>query len=59
MSGGAGEPGSDGELGSDGEPITGMRRAVVTKRVDSGEADLSEIRQLAAAAGYEVVDELT
>ncbi|SFR48851.1 GTPase HflX [Halorubrum sodomense] len=53
MSGGAGEPGSDGE------PITGMRRAVVAKRVDSGEADLSEIRQLAAAAGYEVVDELT
>ncbi len=35
------------------------RRAVVAKRVDSGEADLSEITQLARAAGYEVVGELT
>ncbi|GAB3692984.1 HflX GTPase family protein [Halorubrum pallidum] len=35
------------------------RHAVVAKRVDSGDADLTEISQLAAAAGYEVVDELT
>ncbi len=34
-------------------------RAIVAKRVDSGSADLSELRELAAAAGYTVVDELT
>ena len=47
----------------DGSPApaagTDARRAIVAKRVDSGEADLSEIRQLAAAAGYEVVGELS
>ncbi|MFW5916974.1 MAG: GTPase HflX [Halorubrum sp.] len=41
-----------------GAPPT-ERRAVVAKRVDSGTADLSEISQLAAAAGYEVVGELS
>ncbi|WP_152041271.1 GTPase HflX [Salinigranum salinum] len=35
------------------------RRAVVAKRVDDGSADLSEIRDLARAAGYEIVGELT
>ncbi len=35
------------------------RRAIVAKRVDSGDADLGEIRNLAAAAGYEVVGELS
>jgi len=45
--------------------VTGQRepeereRAVVAKRVDSGRADTTEIRNLARAAGYEVVDELT
>jgi GTP-binding protein HflX len=34
-------------------------RAIVAKRVDSGVADTEEIRQLAEAAGYEVVAELT
>jgi GTP-binding protein HflX len=34
-------------------------RAVVGKRVDTGDAELSEIRELARAAGYEVVGELT
>jgi GTP-binding protein HflX len=34
-------------------------RVVVAKRVDSGVADLSEIRDLAESAGYEVVGELT
>ena len=34
-------------------------KAVLAKRVDSGVADLSELRDLAAAAGYEVVGELT
>ena len=34
-------------------------KAVLAKRVDSGTADLSELRDLAAAAGYDVVDELT
>ena len=34
-------------------------RAIVAKRVDSGSADLSELQELAAAAGYTVVDELT
>ena len=35
------------------------RRAIVAKRVDAGDADLTEIRRLAAAAGYDVVGELT
>ncbi|WP_418283113.1 GTPase HflX [Halorubrum sp. DTA98] len=35
------------------------RRAVVAKRVDSGEADLTEITQLAVSAGYDVVGELS
>jgi len=45
--------------------VTGQRepgtreRAVVAKRVDSGRADTTEIRNLARAAGYEVVGELT
>ncbi|MFU1781411.1 GTPase HflX [Haloarcula japonica] len=34
-------------------------RAVIAKRVDSGTADTAEIRDLARAAGYEVVDEIT
>jgi GTP-binding protein HflX len=34
-------------------------RAIVAKRVDSGTADLAELRDLAAAAGYTVVGELT
>ncbi|WP_253738324.1 GTPase HflX [Halohasta salina] len=34
-------------------------KAIVAKRVDSGTADLSELRDLAAAAGYTVVGELT
>ncbi|PSP83499.1 GTPase HflX [Halobacteriales archaeon QS_6_64_34] len=33
--------------------------AVVAKRVDSGEADTGEIRDLARAAGYDVVGEIT
>jgi GTP-binding protein HflX len=45
--------------------VTGQReqgereRAVVAKRVDSARADTTEIRNLARAAGYEVVGELT
>jgi GTP-binding protein HflX len=35
------------------------RTAIVAKRVDAGAADLSEIRDLARAAGYELVGELT
>ena len=35
------------------------RRAVVAKRVDAGDADLTEITDLARAAGYEVVGRLT
>ncbi|PSQ00542.1 GTPase HflX [Halobacteriales archaeon QS_4_70_19] len=38
---------------------THQGRAVVTKRVDSGEADTTEFRDLARAAGYEVVGEVT
>ncbi|OTF10136.1 GTPase HflX [Halorubrum sp. SD612] len=53
MSDGAGVGAADADSRTDG------RRAVVAKRVDSGAADLSEIRQLAAAAGYDVVGELT
>ncbi|WP_277540722.1 GTPase HflX [Haloarcula laminariae] len=34
-------------------------RAVLVKRVDSGEADTEEIRDLARAAGYDVVGEIT
>ncbi|QIO22601.1 GTPase HflX [Haloarcula sp. JP-L23] len=34
-------------------------RAVVAKRVDSGTADTEEIRDLARAAGYDVVGEIT
>ncbi|NHN40320.1 GTPase HflX [Halorubellus sp. JP-L1] len=36
-----------------------MTRAVVAKRVDSGTASLEEIRDLAEAAGYDVVGEVT
>jgi GTP-binding protein HflX len=35
------------------------RDAIVAKRVDSGTADLTEIRDLARAAGYDLVGELT
>ena len=35
------------------------RRAVVAKRVDSGTPDATEIRDLARAAGYDVVGEVT
>ncbi|MFB6139141.1 MAG: GTPase HflX [Halosimplex sp.] len=35
------------------------RRAVVAKRVDSGRPDTTEIRDLARAAGYDVVGEVT
>jgi GTP-binding protein HflX len=34
-------------------------RAVVAKRVDSGEADTTEIHDLARAAGYDIVTEVT
>ncbi|QUO46719.1 MULTISPECIES: GTPase HflX [Halorubrum] len=51
--------GGTGEADADAESPTGGRRAVVAKRVDSGEADLTEIGQLAAAAGYDVAGELT
>ncbi|GAB3312413.1 GTPase HflX [Haloplanus rallus] len=34
-------------------------RAIVAKRVDRGDADLDEIKELARAAGHEVVGELT
>ncbi|WP_144920544.1 GTPase HflX [Halorubrum salsamenti] len=44
---------------TDTEPTAAERRAVVAKRVESGSADLTEITQLAAAAGYDVVGELT
>ncbi len=36
-----------------------MTRAVVAKRVDSGNADLSEIADLTRAAGYDVIGTLT
>ena len=36
-----------------------QRRAVVAKRVDSGRPDTAEIRDLARAAGYDVVGEVT
>ncbi|MFB6234029.1 MAG: GTPase HflX [Halopenitus sp.] len=39
--------------------MTAEHSAVVAKRVESGSADLSEIKQLADAADYEVVGELT
>ncbi len=53
--------GANGPRDGSSAPAAGTdaRRAIVAKRVDSGEADLSEIRQLAAAAGYEVVGELS
>jgi GTP-binding protein HflX len=38
---------------------TQTERAVIAKRVDSGTPDTSEIRELARAAGYEVVGEVT
>ncbi|MCU4718762.1 GTPase HflX [Halapricum hydrolyticum] len=41
------------------ETRTNAETAVIAKRVDSGSADTAEIRDLARAAGYEVVDELT
>jgi GTP-binding protein HflX len=41
------------------ERDTQPKRAVVAKRVDSGTADTTEVRDLAAAAGYRVVEELT
>ena len=39
--------------------VTESKRAVIAKRVRHGEADTAEIRQLAEAAGYEVVGEIT
>ena len=51
--------GSAGHADGEGGASTERRRAVVAKRVDSGEADLAEISQLAAAASYEVAGELT
>ncbi|MFB6110730.1 MAG: GTPase HflX [Halodesulfurarchaeum sp.] len=39
--------------------MTGTKRAVIAKRVRRGEADTTEIRQLAVAAGYDVVGEIT
>ena len=51
--------GSADRTDASAESPTERRRAVVAKRVDSGEADLAEISQLAAAAGYDVVGELT
>jgi GTP-binding protein HflX len=44
---------------TDAESSPRAKRAVVAKRVDTGTADLTEIGQLAAAAGYEVVGELS
>ncbi|WP_136716020.1 GTPase HflX [Halorientalis salina] len=41
------------------ETETHTERAVVAKRVDSGTASTEEVRDLARAAGYEVVGELT
>ncbi|MFW6017348.1 MAG: GTPase HflX [Halapricum sp.] len=41
------------------ETRTDAESAVIAKRVDSGSADTAEIRELARAAGYDVVDELT
>ena len=38
---------------------TTSERTVIAKRVDSGTADTAEIRDLARAAGYEVVGEVT
>ena len=39
--------------------MSATHTAVVAKRVDSGEADLAEIRDLARAAGYGIVGEVT
>jgi len=55
MTGSAEGASTDGDT----ESAPRERRAVVAKRVESGSADLTEITQLAAAAGYEVVGELT
>jgi len=41
------------------ERDTRTERAVVAKRVDSDTADTAEVRDLARAAGYRVIDELT
>ncbi|MFC7074125.1 GTPase HflX [Halovenus rubra] len=41
------------------ERNTTADRTVIAKRVPSGEADTSEIRDLTAAAGYQVVDSVT
>ncbi|PSP82140.1 GTPase HflX [Halobacteriales archaeon QS_1_68_17] len=41
------------------ETPTETAEAIVAKRVDSGEPDTAEIRELARAAGYEVVGEVT
>jgi GTP-binding protein HflX len=38
---------------------TTTKRTVITKRVDEGKADTAEIRDLARAAGYEVVEAVT
>ncbi len=38
---------------------TTTERTVITKRVDEGEADTTEIRDLARAAGYEIVGAVT
>ena len=51
--------GSVEEAGTDTELAPTEKRAIVAKRVDSGTANLREIRQLAAAAGYEVVGDLS
>ena len=55
MTGSAEGASTDGDT----ESAPRERRAVVAKRVESGSADLTEITQLAAAAGYQVVGELT
>ncbi len=55
MTGRSGPHGGSSVPTADGD----ARRAIVAKRVDSGRADLTEISQLAAAAGYQVVGELS
>ncbi|MFC6614438.1 GTPase HflX [Halopenitus salinus] len=42
-----------------GRETNANRRAVLAKRVDAGTADLEEIEQLAAAAGYEIAGRIT
>ena len=51
--------GSVDGAGTDTESAPTEKRAIVAKRVDSGTATLREISQLAAAAGYDVVGEIT